>query len=146
MDLYKLLEKRNKKNDYKDELFPKILLKCHRRIELSNSAGNLNTIYSVPKYVIGYPLFNKNEIIEYLLKNLTKNGFDVYSYSEIDNDYLYISWQSAYEKYKEDKQIEKNLIDFESTKTLIYEEPLEKINKIDKTIFSKPIKKFSLLD
>jgi hypothetical protein len=45
--------------------------------------------YDVPQYVVGLPLFNINECIDFILKQLTNNGFEVkYHFPKM----LYISW------------------------------------------------------
>jgi hypothetical protein len=45
--------------------------------------------YDVPQYVVGLPLFNINECIDFIIKQLTNNGFNVkYNFPKM----LYISW------------------------------------------------------
>ena len=143
MDIYKLVKKREKKQDYKDELFNKILLQCHRRIEFSSNTGDLYSIFTIPDYVIGFPLFDKSECSEFLIKNLNVNGFKVQSYSD---KYIYITWAHVYESYKENKEKDKKLLEYEPKVTileppLINDRPLDKIN----SLILNQNNKFSLL-
>ena len=47
------------------------------------------TIFEVPKFVFGYPLFKIAEAREYLINVLSESGFAVWP---VNNDYLLISW------------------------------------------------------
>jgi len=47
------------------------------------------TIFEVPKFVFGYPLFKITEAREYLIGVLSESGFAVWP---VNNDYLLISW------------------------------------------------------
>lgn len=143
MDIYKLIKKKEKKQDYKDELFNKILLQCHRRIEYCSNSGDLYGIFTIPNYVIGYPLFDKRECCDFLTKNLNSNGFKVQTFND---EYIYITWAHIYLSYKEDKDKEKKLLDFEP-KVSILEKPVVNENSINKinSIILNHNNKFSLL-
>jgi hypothetical protein len=121
MDIYNLIKKQEKRKEYKDELFKKILQQAHRRIEFCSNSGDKYAIFTIPLYMPGFPLFNKSECCVYLLYELQQNGFDVRSYSD---QYIYISWSHVLEKYKS----EKNLLEYEEPKLL------ENSNNVDKTI------------
>jgi hypothetical protein len=121
MDIYSLIKKQEKRKEYKEELFKKILQLAHRRIEYCSNSGDNYAIFTIPLYMPGFPLFDKSECCVYLLYELKQNGFDVRSYSD---QYIYISWTHVLEKYK----VEKNLLEYEETKLL------ENSNVIDKTI------------
>jgi hypothetical protein len=132
MDINKLLKKREKKQDYKNELYNKILLQCHRRIEYCSNTGDLYGIFTIPNYVIGYPLFDKKECCDFLTQNLCSNGFKVQSFN---NEYIYITWAHIYDAYKENKEKENKLLNYEPNVTIletpiINEKPLDKINSI----------------
>lgn len=132
MDIHKLIKNKEKKQDYKDELFKKILLQCHRRIEYSSNVGDLYSIFTIPEYVVGFPLFNKSECCEYLIKSLNDNGFIVQSYS---NNYIYITWAHVYESYKENKELDKKMIDYKPEVSFLeqaqqQDKPLDKINSL----------------
>jgi hypothetical protein len=145
MDIYKLVEKREKRQNYKDELFRKILEQCHRRIEHSSDSGDLYSIFTIPNYVIGYPIFNKSECIDYLIQQLDTNGFKVQAYGD---GYLYISWAHVYDKYIEDKVLSNNLLEFEPKGEIVRaaEDKKEtKMRKINSLILNQN-NKFSILE
>ena len=101
MDIYKLIQRQEKKHSYKDELFKKILGQVHRRIEYSSNSGDRFSIFTIPMYIVGYPLFSRSECCLYLMNELRENGFEVKSYSD---QYIYISWNHIYQKYIQEKQ------------------------------------------
>jgi len=105
MDIYSLIKKQEKRKEYKDELFKKILQQAHRRIEYCSNSGDHYAIFTIPLYMPGFPLFDKSECCVYLLQELQQNGFDVRSYSD---QYIYISWSHVLDKYK----LEKNLLEY----------------------------------
>ena len=47
------------------------------------------TVFEIPKFVFGYPLFKLSEAREYLIGVLSESGFNVWP---VNNDYLLISW------------------------------------------------------
>jgi hypothetical protein len=148
MDIHKLVKKREKKQDYKNELFNKILQQCHRRIEFCSDSGDLYSIFTIPEYVIGYPLFDKAECCQFLIKNLNSNGFKVQSYAD---NYIYITWSHVYDSYKENKEKQK-LLEFDTnteikvntTNINVSNQSTNQIDKINSLILN-PNNKFSLL-
>lgn len=47
------------------------------------------TVFEIPKFVFGYPLFKVTEAREYLVNVLSESGFNVWPVNEM---YLLISW------------------------------------------------------
>ena len=139
MDIYKLIQKQEKKKAYKDELFKKILGQAHRRIEFSSNSGDNFSIFTIPVYVPGYPLFSRSECCEYLKNELRLNGFEVQSYSD---QYIYISWNHIYQKYVEEKG--SNEIFLENTHEKSENKIEKKIKQSNQLIFSNN-NNFSLL-
>jgi len=69
--------------------FDKIYSNIEKKI-IKASATNFYFIwYEVPQYIIGCPLYNYNECIEYLLKKLKINDFKIEKY---EPNILLISW------------------------------------------------------
>jgi len=132
LDLHRTL---NEKNQKKIECYEKVLEICHKRIKLSNNNNSLRLVFEIPEFIYGYPLFDLNECIKYLLNNLKLNGFLVkYYFPKI----LYISWD-----FKE-INMQKELID----KQNIQLEKQEKIinNRIKtEQMYSKDLLLSSLL-
>jgi len=130
MDIYNLIKKQEKRKEYKEELFKKILQSAHRRIEFCSNSGDNYAIFTIPLYMPGFPLFDKGECCLYLLYELQQNGFEVRSYSD---QYIYISWSHVLEKYK----VEKNFIEYEETKLLGNNNNVDKnIKKSNELIFN----------
>jgi hypothetical protein len=84
-----LIKQQSKKNKRKLDTFDKIYKKIESKI-LQESSGNYYfTLYEIPKFIIGIPLYNVAEAGLYLSKQLTNNGFIVEIY---ETNKLLISW------------------------------------------------------
>jgi len=143
MDINRLIVKQEKKREYKTEVFQQIIKQVHRRIEYGATCGDSYAIFTIPVYVVGYPLFDTTECSVYIIAELTKNGFFVQCYS---NRFLYISWAHAYEQYKEQQLLnQQNVIEFtnESNSTAVNIEG--KIKKTNELILNQGSTTFSLL-
>ena len=131
MDIFNLIKKQEKKKSYKDEVFKKILDQAHRRIKYSADSGEHHSIFTIPLYVVGYPLFNTSECVDYIISQLSQNGFKAVCYSD---KYIFINWEHVYEKYVENKILSKNLLEN------LQEEPLkqieDKIKRSNQLIFN----------
>ena len=141
MDIYSLIKKHEKKKGYKDELFKKILEQAHRRIEFCSNTGDNFAMFTIPVYMPGFPLFDRSECCFFLIDQLSQNGFEVKSYSD---QYLYISWAHVIEKYRFEKIMNKNLLEYEDPNKNISGEKIDKkIQKSNELIFNNNT--FSLL-
>ena len=80
-----------------------ILEKCHKKIKNIANAGGMKTFFEVPYFILGLPLYDINNCIEYIIKCLRKNGMLAQSLSKPNNNILYISWDinDIDNKYKE---------------------------------------------
>lgn len=87
-----ILELHRTLNDlkYKNiECFEKVVESCHKKIMSQTKSNKQNCFYEVPMYVFGFPIFDLNKCIEYLINSLESDGFLVkYFFPK----YLYISW------------------------------------------------------
>lgn len=86
LDLHRTL---NEKKIKKDLCFDYILNLCHKKIIYQTDHGKTNCFYEVPLYVLGYPLFDISNCIEYLKHKLELEGFKIIYYFP---KYLYMSW------------------------------------------------------
>jgi Family of unknown function (DUF5759) len=75
--------------------FDKILELCHRRIRNVASYNGLNTFYEIPGLLVGYPLFDVRDCLEYLVKSLRRSGFLVQILPPPHMAVVYISWDPA---------------------------------------------------
>lgn len=86
MDIHRAMnERKNKRN----ECFDKVLERCHRKILQCSHQHMLSCFYEVPEYMFGFPIYDLNECITYVMESLQANGFLSYYYFP---KYVYVSW------------------------------------------------------
>lgn len=74
----------------KIDTFNIVLNKCIQKISYTNKNSEHSfIIFEVPKILIGYPLYDKNSCIIYIIENLVKEKYKV---DFIEPCYLYIDW------------------------------------------------------
>lgn len=96
LELHKTIQEKRQK---KQECFDRVLGTCHNRIRAAAEIQQFKTIIVVPEFVVGYPIFNINECLEYIIDALRKNGFLVrYYFPKI----LYVSWD--FDEIKSEKK------------------------------------------
>ena len=77
------------KSDNRKQSFQKILEMMFSRIEKAAELSQLCCFFEVPEFVLGYPIYDINDCIKYIIAKLNKNGFLIkYFFPRI----LYISW------------------------------------------------------
>jgi hypothetical protein len=79
----------NEKNDRKMECYEKVLEMCHRKIQIGAENKQLRCLFEVPEYIYGYPIYDLNNCIKYVIKSLQTNGFLAHYYFP---KYIYVSW------------------------------------------------------
>jgi len=89
LNIHELYESARRTELKKFETFDKILQRCHNKIKLYAQNKKTECIYNIPEFIIGVPLYDINELSEYLLSSLNKNGFIL---KQIPPNYIYISW------------------------------------------------------
>jgi hypothetical protein len=92
INLNELYSMQKKKNLKRIQCFDKILELCHKRIRMVSSYNGLNTFYEIPGFIIGFPLYNLEECLEYTVDSLRKNGFLVQILPKPHIAVIYISW------------------------------------------------------
>jgi len=86
--------------------FNQILHHIHNKIKLYAENRKTECVYEIPGFIIGVPLFDVNELREYLVSSLNKNGFII---KQIPPNYIYISWDLKNKKkmkVKKEKKVE----------------------------------------
>ncbi len=91
-ELYNLV---NKKDKIKHNTFNHIIEKCHNKIKTIASQGGMDVFYQIPYVVYGFPLYNIDDCIEYIVSKLRENGFLVQILPYPNSDTLYISWKPS---------------------------------------------------
>lgn len=64
----------NKKKRVK-QVFDKALESCNRRIQSAAAVQAYECVFNVPTFVLGFPLYDVDECMDYVLRKLVSNGF-----------------------------------------------------------------------
>ena len=89
LNINNLYDSARKKELAKFTIFDSILKRCHNKIKSYSTNHKIECLYEIPEFVIGTPLFNRDELQEYIVSSLLKNGFIVNKHPLY---YIYISW------------------------------------------------------
>jgi hypothetical protein len=89
-DLYSM---KNKKDKIKTNTFNVIIEKIHSKIKHIAQQGGMEVFYEIPYVLLGYPLYNIIECIDYVVDSLRKNGLLVQILPHPNNTTIYISWK-----------------------------------------------------
>jgi len=93
ISLSELYSMKNKKDTIKHNTFNVLIQKCHHKIKNIAQNGGMNIFYEVPHFLLGYPLYNIKDCVEYIIDALKKNGFLVQTLPYPNHNTLYISWK-----------------------------------------------------
>lgn len=100
-----LLQERKLKMKQNHELYKELLLEVQRKIINRNKTNYKNLVYTFPIIRIGYPLYNIDRAMQYIIMKLNKGGFVAYPYGT--NNTLYVDWSIVIEKTpKKKKKVE----------------------------------------
>ena len=124
LNIHELYESARRKELKKFETFDKILQRCHNKIKLYAQNRKTECIYEVPGFIIGVPIYDINELKEYLISSLNKNGFIL---KQFPPNWIYISWdiknKKILPKQKEKKKEDYRFIeDYNPTGTFLINE------------------------
>ncbi|MAT11283.1 MAG: hypothetical protein CMM02_09770 [Rhodopirellula sp.] len=92
ISLDSLYQYKNNKDKKKTYIFDEIILKCHDKIKKIAIQGGQCIFFEIPYVIIGKPLYNIFDCIDYIVKALKKNGLFVSILAPPNNNILYISW------------------------------------------------------
>lgn len=92
ISLNELYSMRRKRQTSRNVCFDHIVDLCHRRIRTIASYGGLNAFYEIPGLIVGYPLFNIQDCMGYVIAALRRTGFLVQILPPPHIAVLYISW------------------------------------------------------
>ena len=88
INIHELNQISEQKNMNKLKLYNKLIQNCHNRIKSSAKNNYKTCMYTIPTYTYGYPLYDVNELINFVMNSLKKDGLNVIN---IDKT-LFISW------------------------------------------------------
>jgi len=84
-----LNKKRKEKAQRNHEIYKGFFYEIAEKIKNRDKLGFRNLIHRVPSIVFGFPLYDVNHAIIYLIDKLQKGGFFVYPWKD---NYIYIDW------------------------------------------------------
>ena len=89
LNVNELYENSMQKRLKKYKTFDKILSQCCIRIKHYSKNEYTSCLFEVPEFIIGTPLYNKEELILYIIDSLRKKGLNI---KLIYHNIIYISW------------------------------------------------------
>lgn len=79
----------NQKSQKIAACFERVLALCHKRILFHAERKQMRFFFEVPEYLFGYPLYDVNDAIRFVVNALSQNGFlAVYYFPR----FVYVSW------------------------------------------------------
>lgn len=95
LNIFELQNSISQKKKHRVNVYESVLGKCHSKIQIAANKEKYECYYDVPQYVVGLPLFNINECVDFIITQLQTNGFRVnYYFPKL----LHISWHPDQEK------------------------------------------------
>ena len=91
ININELFDDQTKKEKHKEEIYDNVLKQCHKKILRAAKLDPYTNycFYIIPKFIYGIPLYDLNKCINYLVINLSKNGFKInYTHPNL----LIITW------------------------------------------------------
>ena len=90
LDINKLYNTINEKNQRRLQGFDSILKKVHSRIIYNAKIEKTYCFFQIPEFIIGMPIYNVDDLKQYIINGLKKNGFQLLY---IEPNWLFISWE-----------------------------------------------------
>ena len=100
VSLHELYEIKRKKESKINDAYNVILDSCYKKIKNIAEHGGMTLYYKIPPIIIGYPLYNLNNCVDYIIKALRKSGLHASVLPQPNNSYIYISWKVEDISYK----------------------------------------------
>jgi hypothetical protein len=105
INMNELYQLKKKKEQIKNVSFDRIIEMCHKRIKNIAAHGGMNTFYEIPGMLLGYPLYNIYECLDYVVDKLRKNGFLVQVLPPPHVCVVYVSWDPEELKPKKNQPL-----------------------------------------
>mgnify|MGYP001255106590 CR=1 FL=1 len=84
-----LENKRLERASRNHELYRTFFIDIITKIKSRDILGHRNIVHRIPTLVIGFPLYDVNHAVQYVIYKLNKGGFFVFPWKD---NYLYIDW------------------------------------------------------
>ena len=92
LKLSELYQLQDHKKTNKYAAFDRILEVCHNKIRNTARIGGTSIFYEIPGMMLGYPLYDISEAIEYVVGSLRKSGLSLQILPAPHVGVIYISW------------------------------------------------------
>jgi len=130
LNINDLFETTNNKTLRRLETYDKILQQCHCRIKYYSKFEKTTCFFAIPEFIIGVPLFDVQELRQYVINSLKKNGFQI---MYLHPNWLMIDWskkKKSLQKLQENtqstiKQIKSNykpIEEYKPTGSFVYDQ------------------------
>ena len=123
---YTLSRNKDRKEILKIRNYKQVLNLCHRHITKKSNDGFSETIYLVPRFVFGLPLYDYTMCKEYIYNRLVQNKLKC---EFINDQYLKISWDHIENNRKKEQEFEEIINKTSSTSFLIKDKEDKKDQK-----------------
>lgn len=92
LNIYSLKKETDSRSRNRFKIYETILKKCHHRIKVAATSHRTEscTFFVVPSYLIGMPTFDLESCCDFLINQLSRNGFQII---RLANTLLFISWK-----------------------------------------------------
>jgi len=101
LNINELYDSINNKNFKRLKKFDDILLQIHRRIKYHAELEQTYCLYNIPEFIFGIPLYNINDLKNYIMNTLKKNGFKLMYFHP---NTIFISWDVENKIENKDKK------------------------------------------
>jgi hypothetical protein len=91
ISLHDLYEIKKKKDNKICDAYNVILNGCNKKIKTIAEMGGQSLYYVIPPIIIGYPLYDYNKCLNYIITTLQKSGLFVSAI--LSKNMIYISWK-----------------------------------------------------
>lgn len=101
-DVTKIDEKRKQ---IRKEIYTRVYEQFSRKIKQCVELGHKQVFLTVPSYLVGYPVFDRNAAARYVARQFILGGFQV----QIIGDYdVYVTWQIPKKKKEKEKVVDED--------------------------------------
>ena len=129
ININNLSKKKLEKESIKEDIYNKILERCHKKIKLAANKCDTYTYFIVPEYEFGIPMYNIVSCTDYIIKKLRLNHFYVYyTYPNL----LIISWSHIEHNNRKEKEYDNYIRSMNNNNYI-------DLNKINKSITFRPL-------
>lgn len=99
-DVTKIDEKRKQ---IRKEIYTRVYEQFSRKIKQCVELGHKQVFLTVPSYLVGYPVFDRNAAARYVARQFILGGFQVQLIGDYD---VYVTWQIPKKKKEKEKVVD----------------------------------------